>query len=557
MIRATVFMTGLMLSIIHLLPAQESFSWVSTGGGLLEDAGNDVAIGPKGSVYVTGYVFGNADLAGQSLFDTQSNEMFLAKFSNDGQVEWIKQAGGGDGSEKGLSVDVANDGTVYVAGELTNMATFGDTTSQDTSLLISNGQKDAFIASYTSSGELRWAKQYGGADNDQGTHVATTSDGKVYFTGTFRDSLRICDTTFNSSGSSDLFLIKYHHDGTCIWVEQAGGPKEDISEEVVADDQGNAYITGSFASNAVFGRISLNAPSRSTDVFTAKYRADGSCKWAVNEGGKLGDVGKGLALDQQGNVYVTGYFIGDVVIDGVRLPWVGYNDIFLLKYDSTGTFRWVRHAGGPNLDIGNDVDTDADGNVYMTGFYHTEAEFGQQEVTGIDNYEIFTAKYSSAGQLKWTKTAAGINGDFGKAIAVQDDGTSYITGWYFYKLSLGDKQLTDGNDADIYIANMAKHPTSTPVGQSTEHTLQVYPNPAVNQINMRVQRNLVHSKYGQLHLTLTDLGGQTILNRQINHRNKPIYNSTLDVSGLEQGIYLVILTDGHRTIGARKLTILR
>jgi hypothetical protein len=56
--------------------------------GLIEDTGNDIATGPDGNVYVTGYIFGGADIAGTSFFDTQTNEMFLARFNPNGQLQW-------------------------------------------------------------------------------------------------------------------------------------------------------------------------------------------------------------------------------------------------------------------------------------------------------------------------------------------------------------------------------------------------------------------------------------------------------------------------------------
>ncbi len=555
MIRYTIILHILIIGCLSPASAQQTFPWTITGGGLIEDAGNDIAIGPDGNIYVTGYIFGGADIAGTSFFDTQTNEMFLAKFNPNGQLQWVQQAGGGSGSEKGLSVTVSSQGNVYVAGEFTNTATFGDSTTQNTVLLTGNGEEDGFIASYTSSGTLRWAKGYRGPNTDRCTGVITHSNSAIYVTGTFTNSVTIGDSTFNSRGSSDLFLTKVSSDGTFRWAKMAGGSREDISEGIVTDGAGNIYMTGSFSGTATFGNCSLSTATLSTDAFMVKFSSRGSCQWALHEGGKLGDVGKGLTSDQAGNIYMTGYFMGDVSVGGVQLPWKGHNDVFLVKYDTSGTFEWVRHAGGSNLDLGNDVATDPNGNVYMTGFYFDEAAFGQQTVTGVDEYEIFTAKYSAGGNLQWTISAGGGQGDFGKAIAINDNGSSYITGWYFYKLSFGPNQLPNGNGGDVYVTKIAAEPTSIRKNQAHVDQLKVAPNPATDRI--LVQGN-IDPQVGESswQLIIRNLSGKTLLSKKANRRQLEEGRLTIATDNLSQGLYLVTLQSEGQAPVTRKVTIL-
>ena len=145
----------------------------------------------------------------------------------------------------------------------------------------------------------------------------------------------------------------------------------------VLDAVGNTYVTGYFLNSATFGTISLQSPGY--NMFIAKFDPSGTVLWAVRAGG--GTEGRGIAVDASGNVLVTGAFRGTVAFGAVQLVSVGnFDNAFIAKLTATGSFLWAVRAGGNGENIGNGIAVDATGNSYVCGSYSAAnpniADFG-------------------------------------------------------------------------------------------------------------------------------------------------------------------------------------
>ena len=156
--------------------------------------------------------------------------------------------------------------------------------------------------------------------------------------------------------------------------------------------------------------------------------------WTKQIGTSNTVAGDRIAVDLSGNVSVSGGFKGTGRIGGSTIISAGGNDIFLGKYDSIGNFLWVRRAGGSGNDIGYDVTTDSNGNVYVVGSFQGVATFGTSNLTAIGSMaigtvnNIFVAKFNATGDLTWVTRAGGPGGGAGFGIAVDNSGNVYTTG---------------------------------------------------------------------------------------------------------------------------------
>jgi uncharacterized delta-60 repeat protein len=243
-----------------------------------------------------------------------------------------------------------------------------------------------------------WVVRYNGPGNtwDQPTAMAVDSAGNVYVTGI-------------STGSTgwDYATIKYDSNGNQLWVARYNGPANstDMACALAVDGAGNVYVTGaSFREGGIY-----------MDYATVKYATNGDQLWVSRYGGLVNQGGSAhaLAVDSQGNVYVTGESWGGT----------SQSDYATVKYDPNGNQLWVARYNGPGNadDYAFALALDAAGNVYVTGYSHG----------GNTGYDYATVKYDSNGNQLWVAryNGPGSGSDIARAIAVDDGGSVYVTGF--------------------------------------------------------------------------------------------------------------------------------
>ena len=199
------------------------------------------------------------------------------------------------------------------------------------------GNSDLFVVKYNSSGTKQWTKQLGTWDSDFANGVATDSSGNVYVTGsTFRNF-----DGNTSAGNADLFVVKYNASGSKQWTRQLGSSSRDYANDVVTDSSGNVYVTGT-----TYGGLDGNTSAGNADLFVVKYNSSGSKQWTKQLGTSSTDTANGVTTDSSGNVYVAGGTYGG--LDGNTSA--GVNDLFIVKYNSSGTKQWTNQLGSSSRD---------------------------------------------------------------------------------------------------------------------------------------------------------------------------------------------------------------
>jgi hypothetical protein len=180
------------------------------------------------------------------------------------------------------------------------------------------------VVKYNSSGKKQWTKQLGTSKHDRARGVATDSSGNVYVTG---DTYGGLDGNTNA-GSNDLFVVKYNSSGTKQWTKQLGTSSTDLANGVVTDSSGNIYVAG-----GTYGGLDGNINAGNSDLFVVKYNSSGTQQWTKQMGSSSSDYDYGVATDSSRNVYVS----GDTYGGPDNNTNAGYNDLFVVKYNSSGT----------------------------------------------------------------------------------------------------------------------------------------------------------------------------------------------------------------------------
>jgi uncharacterized delta-60 repeat protein len=297
-----------------------------------------------------------------------------------------------------------------------------------------SGKSDMFIVKYNSSGTRQWTKQFGTSGWDAGYGVAVDSSNNIYVTGYTYGGL---DGNTNSGGR-DIFLVKYNSSGTKQWTQQFGTSGGDLGYGVAVDSSNNIYVTGYTG-----GGLDGNTNSGGKDIFLVKYNSSGTKQWTQQLGSSKSDNGTrkdyGLAsnVDSKGNIYVTGYTEGG--LDGNTNS--GERDIFLVKYNSSGTKQWTQQLGTPTFDEGNGVAVDSSDNIYVSGWTRGELD------TYAGHDDAIVLKYNSSGTKQWTRQFGSNSYDYAYGVALDSSGNIYVTGNTFRGL---DGNTNSGRE-DIFL----------------------------------------------------------------------------------------------------------
>lgn len=263
--------------------------------------------------------------------------------------------------------------------------------------------------------------------------------------------------------------LTYAQGVSVLWAKNMGGGGADYGNAVAVDQQGNVYVTGYYNNTGDFnpgsGTLSLTSAG-SQDVFITKLDAAGNLVWAKSMGGSGADQGYGIAVDQQGNVYTTGYFSGTADFDPgagtANLVSSGGVDIFVSKLDANGNYVWAKGMGGSGWDQGAAIALDMAGNVYTTGYFQYTADFdpgpGVFNPTAFGGFDIFVSKLDQAGQFVWAKSMGSTGGDFGNGIAVDPAGNVLTTGFFQgvadFDPGIGTANLTGAGSYDIFVSKL-------------------------------------------------------------------------------------------------------
>jgi hypothetical protein len=357
--------------------------------------------------------------------ETESSVLKAQSSSTLYQKEWNITFG--DTSEdRGKSICVDSDGSIYVTGALTN------------------GDAQILVAKYDSSGTQIWNVTWGGPDNDFGTAIAVDPAKNIYVTGliggVFSDLVvvkfdpngnYIWNKTYDSGASSDtgsgiayssleqriyvcgddadnILLFKYDTDGNLIWkYEYDSGSADWASGLCISDDF--IYVSGKGGA--------LN------DALLLKHHKNNVSHFVKLWGGPLNEIGRSVAVDSTGNVYLTGY---------TKSFSLGQEDVFLAKFDELGNSIWNRTWGDLKIDRAEGIAIDANDDIYICA---------ETSNYGAGSFDIAVLKYDSDGNQPWSAIWGGAFLEYVEDIA--------LSGTDIYVVGITDSFGAGGNDGFI------------------------------------------------------------------------------------------------------------
>lgn len=333
---------------------------------------------------------------------------------------------------------------------------FSNQVDFDKFTLRSVGSGDMFTAKIDPSGKVIWAKQAGGSRLDGGNEVVTDASGNALVITNTYGTVTVGDVVLNHQGKQDIFIVKYDSNGNFLWTKQIAGAGDEQGRGIGVDKQGNVLITGEFTDTLSFGSKKIESSSILKDIFLAKYDSSGNLLWAKSFGTTGEDYGRGIGADAAGNIYFSGVFSGSVKFGNKTLNSVeGSKDIFLAKTDASGNILWVRQMGGSGPDEGCEIEVDEQGNTYISGEFPNNATFESTVLKSAGFRDVFTAKFDSQGKLIWIKQSGGSSDDVNYAISLDTAKRVTIVGTFSGNTTFGDYLMKAvGNSVDFFVARL-------------------------------------------------------------------------------------------------------
>ncbi|PZF72066.1 DUF7948 domain-containing protein [Taibaiella soli] len=366
--------------------------WATYYGGNNPENGYAVATDAAGNVYLTGYTSSTTNIATAGAYLSTyvaGNDVFLAKFNSAGARIWGTYFGGVNGDQAN-AITCDKWGNVYLAGNTTSGSGSGFPVTASSAQSSFGGGTDAFLAKFDTAGNFKWTTYYGGTGTDYGYCVKVTDSGTVYFSGTTTSPNNMStpgsfkDTLSTGLNTSDAFLAKFDTAGVRQWGTYYGGNDYEDSRAIAIDDSGNVYMSGT--TRSVMGIATANAFQTS--------------------------------------------FAG-------TLPYG--NDAFLAKFTSAGTRVWGTYFGG----LGNDAAAGVsygNGLVNMVGSTSSAsagtstywsaglATTGAYQDTQRGNGDAFIAQFDVNGARTWSTYVGGEGADAANGVYADGIGNIYVVG---------------------------------------------------------------------------------------------------------------------------------
>lgn len=515
--------------------------WAAGIGGTSDDEVQAVASDGSGNVYVTGKFSTDITVSGNTLVAQSLGDLFIAKYDGSGAFQWIKHAYSTDpfGTMDGFDMVVDGNGNLILAGTQYKDAVIdGDTVSGP-------GDVNVFVAKWDNSGSLTATTTFGkptGIFSNIAHGVAVDNSNNIYLTGVFTEDVAFDGITLYSMLSESIFILQMNNNLQVQWAVEAGDTTAFSRGRGIDWHGGNVYVGGTFDSRATFG--SANELSQGgNDAFIASYTDGGNFNWVESGGGLNDDQGLDADVDENGGVYVCGYFSTSANFNGTTVNSPGLNNSFIAKYNSGGTFSFVEdpRSKGPNAS-GQAVRMDASNTVAIAGVFQDSLVF--------QNFGLYTGPGGMLGgyvadlDFNGSDYWASKKGIEMRAVAKGPSGETFAGGGFVDPETFGSTSLTANGAKDAVFMEFA--PTIASIENPNQDLagISVFPNPMQRNATVAVELKSAQ----EVSVKVTDLQGRVVKNLHQGFLTAGIHNLNLDANDLQAGMYFVVLTNGEEKI---------
>ena len=534
------------------------YAWVSQGNGGADIVNSNIAIDNVNHfVYVAGTFQGNyidfgSDIHANMNPSSGSNDIFVAKYTTNGNLVWGKTFGGyATDQATGIAIDPW--GNILIAGQFySDTLWFGGLTLVNAATSQQTSVYDAFLVKLDPNGNPLWGK-IGACNADAGISyvspagtntLSVDNAGNAFYTGSFRGTVIFDTKTVSTVIGACLFAVKVDTSGTVQWAVQNTSlstnlnPGSTISEAITIDNSGNCILAGWYSDDVQFGSQVFGGSDTHTSRFQAKLsNTDGSFTWIT---GSIwtqidGESNYGVTSDGSGNLYFTG-MIPDSLDN---------TNFFIEKRNSSGNVDWIIHDTAQFV-LPLSIAADAAGNTYLSmAIDDTIFNFGGQVLYTHPGYLLGLVPYintaqvvikaDNAGNVQWIK---GVTPSPNSQSAIQPggivtgaDGYVYLTGGVVDTISFDTHIINaDPANSDLFVARLGGSVSAVQNIAEANTSITVFPNPSTGQFHFRFANTA-----SKIDVRITNMLGQEIDKLEQENATDILWNPA---ANLGKGVYI-------------------
>ena len=398
---------------------------------------------------------------------------------------------GGAGQDRALAVGMDPSGNVYVGGGFDSTLPVGNLP-----VLTAQGGDDAFLIKYDPAGTPLFSKRFGLDGDQRFDDIAFDSSGNVVVTGSFTGSINFGPGPLMATGEQG-FVVKFDPFGGVLWstvLPSYGAPRlavdagnniamagqalsggdpdvwvgkldadgqnpsylsfgsasPQIGRDVAVDASGNLYVIGEFAGSLGFGST-LQADL--VDVFVVKINSSGGLVWARKFGDANAQRGVAIAALPSGDIVIGGEFAGSIDFGGATLTSAGQDDTFIARLNASGDHVWSKSFGNGYIQAFGGLGVDANGDVTFTVSSLGALDFGGGPLTSAGDRDIFVVKLDGAGNHRWSKRYGGSDVDVSFALATRASGVA-VAGYTAASIDFGFGPQAGGGQLEAFVVKL-------------------------------------------------------------------------------------------------------
>lgn len=392
------------------------------------------------------------------------------------EVDWVSQIGGVN-DENGLQIDTDSDGNIYSVGSFQGTLDFDPSAATENLTAVSG--TDIFIQKLDAERNLIWIKQLECTENVGLPTIVIDPSNNIVIAGSFDGTIDVDPSadvyslTATSAFSNDCFVMKLNADGEFIWAKQQFAAEDFVEESFgfsvyvsAIDSENNIYLTANFYVDINVGSIvdpyalEHMGTLYEEDLAFFKFDPAGNLAWCNYFVANA--IYGSVYLDQNDDVYFTGYFGGTVDFDlspaSFELTALSGDlaavDAVIAKYNSDGDFIWAKSFGGLNAEIVFNTAISLANEIYIVGMYADVVDFdpgaGVSEITAEGDFDLFITKFDVEGNFMWAKSIGGEFYDSYPNVEVDGNGDLYLTGIYTNSIDVDPDESIVLLESDAY-----------------------------------------------------------------------------------------------------------